>query len=63
MTAAKAERTGIVTTRPLIARPGVWLTWFVVIFFFVNLAGLVGSVVVSSLPPCVSGKYWWIGSA
>ena len=40
MTAAKAERTGIVTTRPLIARPGVWLTWFVVIFFFVNLAGL-----------------------
>ena len=49
MTAAKAERTGIVTTRPLIARPGVWLTWFVVIFFFVNLAGLVGSVVVSSL--------------
>ena len=35
MTAAKAERTGIVTTRPLIARPGVWLTWFVVIFFFV----------------------------
>jgi len=44
-----SEQTAIVTRRPLIARPGVWLTWFVVIFFFVNLAGLVGSVVVSSL--------------
>jgi putative spermidine/putrescine transport system permease protein len=34
--------------RPLIARPGTWITWAVVIFFFVNLAGVVGSVIVNS---------------
>jgi putative spermidine/putrescine transport system permease protein len=32
----------------LTARPAAWIVWGVVIFFFVNLAGLVGAVVVSS---------------
>jgi putative spermidine/putrescine transport system permease protein len=34
--------------RTVTARPMAWLTWAVVIFFFVNLAGVIGSVVVSS---------------
>jgi len=36
------------TKRGWIARPGRWLVWAVVAFFFVNLAGLVLSVVVDS---------------
>jgi putative spermidine/putrescine transport system permease protein len=32
----------------LAARPGAWVVWGVVAFFFVNLLGVVGSVVVSS---------------
>jgi putative spermidine/putrescine transport system permease protein len=32
----------------LVGRPGAWLVWGGVAFFFINLAGLVGSVVVSS---------------
>jgi putative spermidine/putrescine transport system permease protein len=42
------------TRRRLVARPGVWLTWGLVIFFFVNLVGVVGSVVVSSF-----GDHWF----
>jgi putative spermidine/putrescine transport system permease protein len=38
----------------LVARPGTWITWAIVIFFFVNLAGVVGSVVVSSF-----GDHWF----
>ncbi|MEV0562458.1 ABC transporter permease subunit [Dactylosporangium sp. NPDC050588] len=38
----------------LTARPAAWLVWGVVAFFFVNLFGLVGSVVVSSF-----GTQWF----
>jgi len=34
--------------RRVVASPGAWLVWGAVIFFFVNLAGVIGSVVVSS---------------
>lgn len=34
--------------RRLVASPAAWLVWGVVIFFFVNLAGLITSVVVNS---------------
>ncbi|MGI5184500.1 ABC transporter permease [Dactylosporangium sp. CA-152071] len=52
------------------ARPAAWLVWGVVAFFFVNLFGLVGSVVVSSfgtqwfdtwLPSGFTGQ--WYGEA
>jgi putative spermidine/putrescine transport system permease protein len=36
------------TGRSLVARPAAWLVWGLVAFFFVNLAGVIGSVVVSS---------------
>jgi putative spermidine/putrescine transport system permease protein len=42
--------------RRLIASPGTWLVWALVAFFFVNLAGLVFSVVVTSL------SVHWFGS-
>jgi putative spermidine/putrescine transport system permease protein len=32
----------------VVARPGAWLVWGVIAFFFLNLLGVVGSVVVSS---------------
>ena len=32
----------------LVGRPGAWLVWGGVAFFFINLAGLIASVVVSS---------------
>jgi putative spermidine/putrescine transport system permease protein len=35
--------------RALIARPGSWLVWAMVAFFFINVAGVIFSVVVSSL--------------
>lgn len=38
------------------ARPGAWLVWGVVVFFLVNLAGVIGSVVVDSV-----GKTWFDG--
>jgi putative spermidine/putrescine transport system permease protein len=42
-------------TRPrIVARPGAWLVWGAVVFFFVNLAGVIGSVVVNSF-----GKQWF----
>jgi putative spermidine/putrescine transport system permease protein len=40
--------------RRLVARPGSWLMWAAVAFFGVNLAGLVGSVVVDSF-----GRQWF----
>jgi putative spermidine/putrescine transport system permease protein len=40
--------------RGLVARPGVWLVWGAVAFFFVNLAGVVGSVLVDSF-----GSRWF----
>ena len=36
------------TRRRIVASPGAWLVWGVVVFFFVNLAGVIGSVLVSS---------------
>jgi putative spermidine/putrescine transport system permease protein len=42
------------TRRRIVASPGAWIVWGVVIFFFVNLAGLIGSVVVSSF-----GRRWF----
>lgn len=56
--------------RVLTARPVVWLTWGALIFFMVNLAGVVGAVVVNSfaeswfgtwLPSGYTGK--WYGEA
>jgi len=38
----------------IVARPGAWIVWGVVAFFFVNLLGLVGTVVVSSF-----GTQWF----
>ena len=40
--------------RRIVATPAAWLVWGVVAFFFVNLAGVIGSVVVSSL-----GRRWF----
>ncbi|MBF9132468.1 ABC transporter permease subunit [Plantactinospora sp. S1510] len=40
--------------RRLVARPAAWLIWGVVAFFFVNLAGVIGSVLVSSF-----GNRWY----
>lgn len=40
--------------RKIVASPGAWIVWGVVIFFFVNLAGLIGSVLVSSF-----GRRWF----
>ena len=44
--------------RRIVARPGVWLVWTVVIFFFVNLAGVVGAVVVNSFSTQWFGTWW-----
>lgn len=41
-------------TLRITARPGAWIVWGVVAFFFVNLAGLIASVVVSSF-----GTQWF----
>lgn len=49
---------GATSRRRIIARPGVWLIWGVVIFFFVNLAALVGSVVVNSFAYQWFGTWW-----
>jgi len=40
--------------RRIVASPGKWLTWAVVAFFFVNLLGVIGTVVVNSL-----GRRWF----
>jgi putative spermidine/putrescine transport system permease protein len=42
------------SARAIKATPTAWVIWAVVIFFFVNLAGVVGSVLVSSF-----GKRWF----
>ena len=42
--------------RRIVARPGAWVLWTVVAFFFINLAGVVGEVVVNSL-----GTKWFTG--
>ncbi|MGW4462597.1 ABC transporter permease [Micromonospora sp. NPDC004704] len=40
--------TGGSTRRRFVASPGAWLVWGAVVFFFVNLAGVIGSVLVNS---------------
>jgi putative spermidine/putrescine transport system permease protein len=40
--------TVVPTRRRIVASPGAWLVWGAVAFFLVNLAGVVGSVLVSS---------------
>ncbi|MEV0157147.1 ABC transporter permease subunit [Micromonospora sp. NPDC050686] len=40
--------------RRLVASPGAWLVWGAVVFFFLNLLGIVGSVLVSSF-----GQRWF----
>jgi putative spermidine/putrescine transport system permease protein len=41
-------------TRRIVATPSAWLVWGVVAFFLINLAGVIGSVVVSSV-----GRRWF----
>jgi putative spermidine/putrescine transport system permease protein len=53
MTAVEAPR-----RRRIVARPGVWLVWATVIFFFLNLAGIVGTVVVNSFAKQWFGTWW-----
>jgi putative spermidine/putrescine transport system permease protein len=47
--------------RKIVARPGVWLTWAIVIFFFLNLVGVVGTVVVNSFATQWFGTWWPAG--
>jgi putative spermidine/putrescine transport system permease protein len=42
----------------IVGRPGAWVTWALVAFFFVNLAGIVGSVVVNSFGEQWFGTWW-----
>jgi putative spermidine/putrescine transport system permease protein len=42
--------------RRIVARPGTWLLWGLVVFFFINLAGVVGAVLVNSF-----GEQWFGG--
>ncbi len=46
------------TPRRIALRPGSWLVWGLVVFFFVNLAGVVGSVVVNSFATRWFGTWW-----
>lgn len=48
MSSTVIDRGTAVDRRPLIARPGTWVVWGVVIFFFVNLFGLVFTVLLNS---------------
>jgi len=41
-------------SRRIVARPAAWIVWGAVIFFMLNLAGVVGSVLVSSF-----GRQWF----
>jgi putative spermidine/putrescine transport system permease protein len=59
--------TAVGARRRIVLRPLSWFTWAVVIFFFINLAGIVGSVVVKSfstqwfdtwLPAGYTLHYW-----
>jgi len=47
--------------RRIIARPVVWLIWAVLAFFFINLAGVVFSVVVDSFSTQWFGTWWPAG--
>src|SRR4051812_17429700 len=56
--AAVADPGTAVAPRRLVARPGVWLVWAVLIFFFVNLLGIVAAVVVNSFSTQWFGTWW-----
>jgi putative spermidine/putrescine transport system permease protein len=49
-----ATETAAPRRKKIVASPGAWVVWGVVAFFFVNLAGLIGSVMVSSF-----GRRWF----
>jgi putative spermidine/putrescine transport system permease protein len=49
-----ATETAAPRRKRIVASPGAWVVWGVVAFFFVNLAGLIGSVMVSSF-----GRRWF----
>jgi putative spermidine/putrescine transport system permease protein len=50
-----SSRSGAPRPRARLAmRPGTWLTWGVLAFFFINLLGVIGSVVLDSI-----GKRWF----
>jgi putative spermidine/putrescine transport system permease protein len=56
--------TGAAPTAPrrrLIGRPTSWLIWGVIAFFFINLAGIVGSVVVKSFSTQWFDTWWPAG--
>ncbi|MFG1834267.1 ABC transporter permease [Micromonospora chersina] len=53
-TAATAAAPDVRPRRQIIARPAAWLVWGAVIFFFLSLLGIVGSVLVSSF-----GQRWF----
>lgn len=42
--------------RGIVLRPGAWLVWAVLAFFFVNLLGVIGSVILNSF-----GRTWFKG--
>ncbi|HLL68919.1 MAG TPA: ABC transporter permease subunit [Micromonosporaceae bacterium] len=42
------------TRRRIVAKPGTWLLWTIVVFFFINLLGVVGVVIVNSV-----GEQWF----
>src|SRR6266536_669448 len=45
----------------VVARPAVWLIWGVLVFFFINLAGVVLSVVINSFSTQWFGTWWPAG--
>jgi len=44
--------------RQLVARPGIWVMWGILVFFFVNLFAAVGAVVVKSFANQWFGTWW-----
>jgi putative spermidine/putrescine transport system permease protein len=53
--------TAVGARRRVVLRPLSWLTWGIVAFFFVNLAGIVGSVVVKSFSTQWFNTWWPAG--
>jgi putative spermidine/putrescine transport system permease protein len=47
--------------RKIAARPAVWLIWGLLVFFFINLAGVVFSVVINSFSTQWFGTWWPAG--
>jgi putative spermidine/putrescine transport system permease protein len=53
--------TAVGARRRVVLRPLSWLTWGIVVFFFINLAGIVGSVVVKSFSTQWFDTWWPAG--